>query len=95
MSSGLESKTIDVHPIMIIENDGKSYLQMNFSPRYLIESIVVKSIPAAVIVERSTSGQNGSATTFKIELITKKHRPSKYLKLQYALSLHFYAISEL
>ena len=84
-----------MHPIIIIVNDGKSYLQMNFSFKYLIESIVVKSIPAAVIVERRTSGQNGSATTFRIELITKKHKPSKYLKLQYALSLHFYTLIEL
>ena len=64
VSSWFERATIVVHPSMIRIKDGRSYLQMNFSCRYLIASSVLIMIPTAVSVEIRTRSTNGSVAAW-------------------------------
>lgn len=65
MSSVLARRTIVKPPAPIRVNDGTSYFQTNFSPRYLIDKNVLKRIAVIEFVEMSTRSQKGSAITCK------------------------------
>ena len=82
VSSWFERATIMVQPMMIKVKDGKSYLQMNFSLRNLIDNRVLKTMPAAVIVDKRTKSAKGRTAPWIIDDKVSNIKPKRYLKVR-------------
>ena len=72
---------------MIRVKDGTSYLQINFSPKHLIERIVEIKIPAAVSVDSKTRSQKGIVAPW-----TQAEKPSKIKPIMYFLDRYGLAL---
>ena len=79
VSSWFERATIMVQPMMIKVKEGKSYLQMNFSLRNLTDNRVLKTMPAAVIVDKRTKSAKGRTAPWIIDDNPSNIKPERYL----------------
>ena len=79
----LAKAMIKEQPIIISVNEGRSYLKLNFSPRYRIANSVLMMIPAAFSVDNRTKSAKGRIKPCTTEVEQTKKTPNRYLKVRY------------